>query len=127
MQGSTIGYIAPEYGQDEMVSMSCDVYSFGILMMKTFIRTRPSDELLVRDLSMRHWVSDSFPSAIHTMLDANLIQLGEEQTDAKMQCLSSVMEFTLRCTLLTPDARICMEDALSTLEKIRLQFVSSRR
>ncbi|PHU04785.1 hypothetical protein BC332_25607 [Capsicum chinense] len=32
---ATIGYTAPEYGQNEIVSMSCDVDSFGILMMET--------------------------------------------------------------------------------------------
>ncbi|KAK4706865.1 hypothetical protein R3W88_033582 [Solanum pinnatisectum] len=37
---ATIGYIAPEYGQDGIVSMSCDVYSFGILIMETFTRKR---------------------------------------------------------------------------------------
>ncbi|KAF3630449.1 putative pentatricopeptide repeat-containing protein-like [Capsicum annuum] len=37
---ATIGYTAPEYGQDEIVSMSCDVDSFGILMMETHGRSR---------------------------------------------------------------------------------------
>ncbi|XP_049370169.1 receptor kinase-like protein Xa21 [Solanum verrucosum] len=95
---ATIGYIAPEYGQDGIVSTSCDVYSFGILMMETFTRRRPSDEI--------------FP--------------GDEQIDAKMQCLLSITELALSCTLVTPNARTSMKDALSTLQKIRLQLVSSQ-
>ncbi|XP_060182910.1 receptor kinase-like protein Xa21 [Lycium barbarum] len=75
----TIGYIAPEYGQDRRVSMSCEVYSFGILMMKTFTIMRPSDEIFIGDLSIRCWISDSFPSEIHKVVDANLVQPGEEQ------------------------------------------------
>ncbi|KAM3284443.1 hypothetical protein P3S67_023242 [Capsicum chacoense] len=124
---ATIGYIAPEYGQDGIVSTNCDVYSFGIMMMETFTRIRPSDERFTVDLSILRWVSDSLPRGIHKVVDANLVQLGNEPTDAKMQCLLSIMELALNCTLVTPDARISMEDTLSELGKIRLQFVSSRR
>ncbi|PHU13908.1 hypothetical protein BC332_15113 [Capsicum chinense] len=123
---ATIGYIAPEYGQDGIVSTRCDVYSFGILMMETFTRTRPSDEIFTGELSIQSWVSDSFPSGIHKVADSNLIQPGDEQIDAKMQCLLSLVELALSCTVVIPDARISMEDALSTLKKIRLRFVSSR-
>ncbi|XP_055829115.1 LRR receptor-like serine/threonine-protein kinase FLS2 [Solanum dulcamara] len=123
---ATIGYIAPEYGQDGIVSTSCDVYSFGILMMETFTRTRPSDEIFTGDMSIQRWVSDSFPSGIHKVVDSNLIQPGDEQIYAKMQCLLSIMELALSCTLVTPDTRISMEYSLSKLKKIRLQFVNSQ-
>ncbi|KAH0722653.1 hypothetical protein KY290_005310 [Solanum tuberosum] len=81
---ATIGYIAPEYGQDGIVSMSCDVYNFGILMIETFTRIKPGDERFTGDLSIRRWVSYSFPNEIHKVMDANLVQLGDEQIDAKM-------------------------------------------
>ncbi|CAN4081854.1 unnamed protein product [Withania somnifera] len=122
---ATIGYIAPEYGQDGIVSMSCDVYSFGILMMEVFTRTRPGDERFTGDLNIRHWVSDSLPSEIHKVVDANLVQLGDEPIGAKMQCLLSIMELAVSCTVVIPDARISMEVALSTLKKIRLQFATT--
>ncbi|PHU25689.1 hypothetical protein BC332_04021 [Capsicum chinense] len=114
-----------EYGQDGILSTSCDVYSFGILMMEKFTRSRPGDKRYTGDLSIRRWVSDSLPRGIHTMVDANLVQLGDEQIDAKMQCLLSIMELALSCTLVTHEARIRMKDALSKLEKIRLQFGNS--
>ncbi|KAM3250820.1 receptor kinase-like protein Xa21 [Capsicum annuum] len=119
---ATIGYIAPEYGQDGIVSTSCDVYSFGILMMETFTRRRPGDEIFSGDFSIRRWVNDSFPSRIHKVVDDNLVQLEDEPTDVKMQCLTSIMELALNCTLATPDARISMEEALPTLERIRVKF-----
>ncbi|KAM3287540.1 hypothetical protein P3S67_020970 [Capsicum chacoense] len=37
---ATIGYAAPEYGQDKIVSTSCDVDSFCILMMETYGSSR---------------------------------------------------------------------------------------
>ncbi|KAH0657618.1 hypothetical protein KY289_026366 [Solanum tuberosum] len=123
---ATIGYIAPEYGQDGIVSTRCDVYSFGILMMETFTRTRPSDEIFTGDLSIQRWVNDSFPGEIHKVVDSNLVQPGDEQIAAKMLCLLSIVELALNCTIVRPDARISMKDALSTLKKMRLQLVSSR-
>ncbi|MCD7463269.1 hypothetical protein HAX54_050236 [Datura stramonium] len=123
---ATIGYIAPEYGQDGIVSTNCDVYSFGILMIETFTRTRPSDEIFTGDLSIQRWASVSFPSEIHKVVDSNLVQPGDEQIDIKMQCLLSIMKSALSCTLVAPDARINMKDALSTLKKIRIQLVNSR-
>nr|XP_009783407.1 PREDICTED: probable LRR receptor-like serine/threonine-protein kinase At3g47570 [Nicotiana sylvestris] len=123
---ATIGYITPEYGQDGIVSTSCDVYSFGILMMETFTRMRPSDEMFTGDLSIRQWVSDSFPSGIHKVVDANLVQPGDEKPNTKMQCMLSIVELALSCTVVIPDARINMEDALSALKKIKLQIVNSR-
>ncbi|XP_060177716.1 receptor kinase-like protein Xa21 [Lycium barbarum] len=125
---ATIGYIAPKYGQDGIVSMSCDVYSFGILMMEMFTRMRPSDEIFTGDFSIQRWVGDSFPSEIHKVLDSNVVQPEDEQVDAKiqMQCLLSIMELALSCTLVRPNASTSIEDALSTLKKIRLQFVSNR-
>ncbi|KAH0747970.1 hypothetical protein KY290_027202 [Solanum tuberosum] len=107
---ATIGYIAPEYGKDGIVSTSCDVYSFGILMMETFTRTRPSDEIFTGDLSIQRWVSDSFPGEIHKVVDSNLVQPGDGQIAAKMQCLLSIMELALNCTLVRPDARISMKE-----------------
>ncbi|XP_049409703.1 probable LRR receptor-like serine/threonine-protein kinase At3g47570 isoform X3 [Solanum stenotomum] len=123
---ATIGYIAPEYGQDGIVSTRCDVYSFGILMMEMFTRTRPSDEIFTGDLSIQRWVNDSFPGEILKVVDSNLVQPGDEQIAAKMLCLLSIVELALNCTIVRPDARISMKDALSTLKKMRLQLVSSR-
>ncbi|XP_028076456.1 probable LRR receptor-like serine/threonine-protein kinase At3g47570 [Camellia sinensis] len=35
---ATFGYIASEFGLEGLVSISCDVYSYGILLMETFTR-----------------------------------------------------------------------------------------
>lgn len=69
--------------------------------------------------------SNNFTGPIPAFLSL-LTKLRDEQSDAKMQCLCSIMELALSSTLVTPDARISMKDALSTLGKIRLQLVSSR-
>ncbi|XP_016457535.2 uncharacterized protein LOC107781357 isoform X2 [Nicotiana tabacum] len=120
----TIGYIAPEYGQDGLVSTSCDVYSFGIVMMETFTRRRPSDEMFTGDLSLKQWVNDSLPSGVTQLVDADLMRPKEEPLNAEMQCLVSVMELALSCTSVSPDARIKVKEALLALKKIRIQLVT---
>ncbi|KAH0684355.1 hypothetical protein KY289_022107 [Solanum tuberosum] len=121
----TIGYIAPEYGQDGLVSTSCDVYSFGIVMMEAFTRRRPSDEMFTGDLSLKHWVKNSLPTGVAQIVDADLTRQKEEPLNAKMQCFISVMELALSCTSVSRDARVNMKEALLGLKKIRLQLVTS--
>ncbi|KAK2642484.1 hypothetical protein Ddye_024247 [Dipteronia dyeriana] len=42
---ATIGCMAPEYGLEGIVSARGDVYSFGILMMESFTRKKPTDNM----------------------------------------------------------------------------------
>ncbi|XP_060195207.1 receptor kinase-like protein Xa21 [Lycium barbarum] len=93
-----------EYGQDGLVSTSCDVYSFGIVMMEAFTRRRPNDEMFTGDLSLRHWVNHSLPTGVAEIVEADLIRPKEEPLNTKMQCLVSVMELALSCTSVTPGA-----------------------
>ncbi|KAF3630344.1 putative LRR receptor-like serine/threonine-protein kinase MRH1-like [Capsicum annuum] len=68
---ATLGYIAPEYGMDGLVSRKCDVYSYGIMLLETFTRRKPNE--FEGDLSLKQWVSYSLPKAVMDVVDANLV------------------------------------------------------
>ncbi|XP_059277106.1 probable LRR receptor-like serine/threonine-protein kinase At3g47570 [Lycium ferocissimum] len=76
---ATLGYIASEYGLEGLVSIKCDVYSYGIMLMETFTRTKPSDEMFHGDHSLKQLVSTSLPHAVMEVVDANLITPRDNQ------------------------------------------------
>ncbi|KAK9199029.1 hypothetical protein WN944_014216 [Citrus x changshan-huyou] len=89
MTMATIGYMAPEYGSEGIVSAKCDVYSYGVLLMETFTRKRPTDEMFTGEMSLRRWVKESLPHGLTEVVDANLVR--EEQAfAAKMDCIEKL-------------------------------------
>ncbi|CDO96773.1 unnamed protein product [Coffea canephora] len=106
---ATIGYIAPgdlKYGSEGKVSRKCGVYSFGILLMETFSRKKPTDEMFTEDF------------------DHNLITPPDENSTTIVQCIFKIMEMAVTCTVESPEERIDIKDALNELKNIKVQFLS---
>ncbi|KAL2480013.1 putative LRR receptor-like serine/threonine-protein kinase [Abeliophyllum distichum] len=120
----TLGYIAPEYGLEGSVSIRCDVYSYGIMLMEVFTRTKPSSEIFFGELSLRSWINDSMPNAITRIVDSNLLAPEEEDYTKKLKCLSSVMELALNCSMESANERVNMKDVVVALKKIRFQLLN---
>ncbi|KAK2980309.1 hypothetical protein RJ640_023724 [Escallonia rubra] len=114
--------IIAEYGTAGIVTPMGDVYSYGILLMETFTRKKPTDDLFVGELTMKKWVSESFSQAVLSIVDANLLAREEEDFSEKGSCLSMIMEVALNCTEDSPDKRINMTDVIGRLTKIRQRF-----
>ncbi|CAL2279207.1 unnamed protein product [Prunus armeniaca] len=127
---ATIGYMAPEYGLEGMVSTRGDVYSFGILVMETFTRRKPTDEMFDGEMNIKQWIANSLvlPDAkIDEVVDANLLGIGTEQEDddhvRKRDCISAIMRLALTCCAESPEERISMKEAVATLKKIKTKFL----
>ncbi|XP_042037000.1 probable LRR receptor-like serine/threonine-protein kinase At3g47570 isoform X2 [Salvia splendens] len=51
----TIGYAAPEFGSDGMVSTMGDVYSYGILLLEMFTSKKLTDEMFNGEMRIKEW------------------------------------------------------------------------
>ncbi|XP_021832112.1 probable LRR receptor-like serine/threonine-protein kinase At3g47570 [Prunus avium] len=127
---ATVGYIAPEYGMEGIVSTRGDVYSFGIVVMETFTRRKPTDEMFGDEMNIKQWIANSLlltDAMIDEVMDGNLLGSGTEQEDddhvRKRDCLSSIMRLALACCANSPEERISMKEAVATLNKIKMKFL----
>ncbi|KAL6330441.1 hypothetical protein AAG906_040371 [Vitis piasezkii] len=121
----TIGYMAPEYGSGGIVSTKGDIYSYGILLMETFVRKKPTNEMFVEELTLKSWVESS-TNNIMEVIDANLLTEEDESFSLKQACFSSIMTLALDCTAEPPEKRINMKDVVVRLKKLLNQIVDLR-
>ncbi|KAL1545016.1 non-specific serine/threonine protein kinase [Salvia divinorum] len=122
---ATLGYMAPEYGNEGVVSSACDVYSYGILLMETFTRKQPTDDMFGGELSLRSWIDAMLPNAVNQIVDSTLMREEEEHYTEKMQCVSSIFALAMACTVQSPKDRMNMKYVLTALEKIKLRIIST--
>ncbi|XP_071922518.1 uncharacterized protein [Coffea arabica] len=121
---ATLGYLAPEYGLEGLVSAKCDIYSFGIMMMEVFTRTNPNSEMFGEKLSLKSWVANSIPDGLANVIDANLLEESDEYFVEKLSCIGSIMKVALGCTMESPRERSSIQDVLVALKNIKLQYMS---
>ncbi|GAA0184888.1 hypothetical protein LIER_32176 [Lithospermum erythrorhizon] len=123
---ATWGYIAPEYGSQGLVSTAADVYSFGIMMMETFTRKEPSDEIFTENLNIKDWVHGCLlKNELAQVIVSDLLSSDEQAFKKEVQCMSSIMELALNCCVESPQDRMNMKDVHISLQKIKLQFQKS--
>ncbi|XP_060194010.1 probable LRR receptor-like serine/threonine-protein kinase At3g47570 isoform X2 [Lycium barbarum] len=118
-----MGYIAPEYGIVGLVSVRCDVYSYGIMVMETFTRKRPYDEMFKENSSMRSWVYNSLHAAPEEIIDVTLMEPEDIDFQKKLHCVSYILELALHCTTETPNERLNIKEVLANIKKIKLEFL----
>ncbi|KAI9076973.1 hypothetical protein K1719_041049 [Acacia pycnantha] len=120
---ATIGYMAPEYGSNGVVSAKGDVFSYGILLMEMFTRKKPTNEMFVQGLTLKDWVSKSTPHSIINIIDTNLLHSEIQNTDNILPHLSSMFELALNCCIDLPEARCTMIDVVVSLKNIKALFM----
>ncbi|KAJ7947114.1 Leucine-rich repeat receptor-like protein kinase family protein [Quillaja saponaria] len=101
-----------EYGLEGNVSRRGDVYSYGILLLETFIRKKPCDEIFLGELSLKTWVKVSCPHSIINVVDNYLVREEEENLDIKKDCLLSIIELASECSASSPEERSDIKDVL---------------
>ncbi|XP_044508110.1 receptor kinase-like protein Xa21 isoform X1 [Mangifera indica] len=120
---ATIGYMAPEYGREGKVSRKGDVYSYGIMLMETFTKKKPTNEMFTEEMSLRRWVGESLCSTMMQVVDTNLLTSDDEHFSNKEECVSSILSLAMECTRESPQDRITMKEVVTRLTKIKAELV----
>ncbi|PHT83052.1 hypothetical protein T459_11495 [Capsicum annuum] len=115
---ATLGYIAPEYGLDGLVSTKCGIYSYGVLLLETFTRRKPNE--FEGDLSLKQWASYSLLGAVMDVVDSNLVTPQGNQKE--LDVVASIMEVALDCCAESPARRTNMKDVVGMLQ-IKIQLL----
>ncbi|CAN4092093.1 unnamed protein product [Withania somnifera] len=121
---ATLGYIAPEYGQDGLVSTKADVYSYGIMLLEIFTRRKPNDEMFEGGLSLKQWVSYSLPEAIMDVADASLVTPTHSRLQKELDIVALIMKVALDCCAESPARRTNMKEVVGMLQKINSQLLA---
>ncbi|PHU18971.1 hypothetical protein BC332_10122 [Capsicum chinense] len=119
---ATLGYIAPEYGLDGLVSTKCDVYSYGIMLLETFTRRRPNE--FEGDLSLKQYVSYSIPEAVMDVVNVNLVTSMGNRYQKGLDLVASIMKVALDCCAESPAGRTNMKDVVGMLQMMKIQLLA---
>ncbi|KAK4403381.1 putative receptor-like protein kinase [Sesamum angolense] len=118
------------------VSISGDVYSYGILLLEMFTGKRPTDELFRDGLSLHEHAKIALSlNQVMNIVNPTLLLFkadgGGEATDTSRMiteqekvklCLASIIRVGVACSQSLPQDRINIKEANSNLQLIRDTF-----
>ncbi|KAL7193794.1 hypothetical protein ACSBR2_025427 [Camellia fascicularis] len=124
ISASRPGHVAPRLTRRRHLA-TC---RYGIMLLETFTRKKPTDEMFVGELSRRQWVSSSLRNNIMEAVDGNLYTTVEGErrwTTAMQDNLLAILDLGLGCCQDLPEERSGMEEVVVKLNKIKLQIISN--
>ncbi|KAF7851296.1 hypothetical protein BT93_L4153 [Corymbia citriodora subsp. variegata] len=133
----SFGYIAPEYGSGSVVSREGDVYSFGVLVLETFIGKRPTNDMFENGLNIHCFAKAALVDQVEKVIDPVLLMEYQESEKGRivapdgknkswfinLECLVSVIEIGVACSSESPRERMDIGNALTKLQGIRKKLL----
>ncbi|XP_043694525.1 probable LRR receptor-like serine/threonine-protein kinase At3g47570 [Telopea speciosissima] len=138
----SIGYTAPEYGMGGRATIKGDVFSYGILLLEMFTGKRPTDQMFTDDLNLHNFAKAALPVNIMQILHPTLLPKEEHseeseddainktkgpshRTNKLQDCMTSIIEIALQCSVESPKERMNMKDVMRELHLIKGNFLKS--
>ncbi|XP_075484231.1 uncharacterized protein LOC142524236 [Primulina tabacum] len=119
----TIGYVPPEYGTSNTVSIKGDVYSFGIILLEMFTGKRPTDQAFDENLNLHDFVSSALPNHVTEIVDPLILE-GHDMNNKMKECMTSILSIGVACSSKVLTSRMCMTDVVRELCKIRVDYMA---
>ncbi|XP_060198056.1 probable LRR receptor-like serine/threonine-protein kinase At3g47570 [Lycium barbarum] len=131
----TLGYIPPEYATGSKSSTYGDVYSYGILLLETFMGKSPTDEIFKDGLNLHDFVKMAVPEQVMNVCDPTLLLCLEYKDGVPIncsekvieECLCSVLRIGIACSMELAEERKDIANVLKELHLIRNALFSNQR
>ncbi|XP_044971364.1 probable LRR receptor-like serine/threonine-protein kinase At3g47570 [Hordeum vulgare subsp. vulgare] len=114
----TIGYVAAEYGEGGQISLSGDVYSFGIVLLEMFTGKTPTHGMFTDGLTLLEYAKMAYPAQLMEIIDPLLLSVEKTRQDINSY-MYSITRLALACCRKRPTDRLSMRDVMSEMNKIR--------
>ncbi|KAF8041062.1 hypothetical protein BT93_B3091 [Corymbia citriodora subsp. variegata] len=125
----SIGYVPPEYGMGHKVSTLGDAYSYGILLLEMFTGKRPTEEAFGHNFNLHSFVQMALQDQVMEIVDLSLwSEAGDQQQHIKIRdCMISIFEVGVACSMETPTNRMDMTEAIKRLYSIKANYETKER
>ncbi|XP_028058872.1 probable LRR receptor-like serine/threonine-protein kinase At3g47570 isoform X2 [Camellia sinensis] len=117
------GYVAPEYGMEDMASTLGDVYNFGILLLEMFIGKKPADNMFKDHLNLHNFVKNALPDRVMEIVDPCILLEHNTRRWIK-DCMVSILQIRVACSMESPRDRMEIGSVISELRKIKNTYMN---
>uniref|UniRef100_A0A2N9FZR7 non-specific serine/threonine protein kinase n=1 Tax=Fagus sylvatica TaxID=28930 RepID=A0A2N9FZR7_FAGSY len=130
----TIGYTPQEYGLGNEVSTKGDVYSYGILLLEMITGKRPTNSVFEGGLNLHNYAGSALPNRVMEVVDPKLLNNIDEvignhsrsPTNRVEECLISMINVGVACSVELPQERWDISKAISELYLVRDILIGAR-